>query len=103
MTGASRAVAKATRTQGNTTCFSRRMTTIKKQMKRHLGKKATRRIYTAMPWVGGVLALAVGTVVQKRGVRGALDDLRDIPSSVSGGTRRSSRVAEPDNDFVGSH
>jgi hypothetical protein len=78
--------------------------TLKKQMKRHLGKKATRRIYAAMPWVGGAVALAAGVLLQKRGVRGVLEDVRDIPSSVSGKpTRSSSYATERDTDLVGSH
>lgn len=32
--------------------------TLKKHLKQHLGRKATRRIYKTMPWVGGVIALA---------------------------------------------
>lgn len=31
---------------------------IKKQLKHYVGRKNTRRIYKAMPWVGGALALA---------------------------------------------
>jgi hypothetical protein len=43
---------------------------IKKQLKRHVGKKATRRIYKAMPWVGGAIALAVGGSIASRRTTG---------------------------------
>lgn len=78
---------------------------LKKQMKRHLGKKATRRIYAAMPWVGGVAALAAAAAFQKGGVRGAINSARDIPSAVNDGVRRfTSSVSErdQDRDLVGS-
>ena len=74
---------------------------LKKQMKRHLGKKATRRIYAAFPWVGGALALAAGVIVQKRGLRPVLDDVRDLPSSLGEKVRHaSSYVADRDRDLV---
>jgi hypothetical protein len=76
--------------------------TLKKQMRRHFGKKAARRIYSAMPWVGGGLALAVGTVLKRRSVRGAVEHVRDMDSSITDEVKRSA-AAEPDNDLVGSH
>ena len=42
------------------------MTTLKKQLKRHLGKRTTKRIYAAMPWVGGLVALAASATLSKR-------------------------------------
>ena len=32
--------------------------TMKKKLKHYVGRKTTRRIYQAMPWVGGLVALA---------------------------------------------
>jgi hypothetical protein len=55
---------------------------IKKQLKRHVGKKATRRIYKAIPWVGGAIALAVGSSIASRGVQRTADDLRELAGSV---------------------
>ena len=76
--------------------------TIKKQLKRHLGKKATRRIYAIMPWAGTALAFAVGAVLQKRGVQGVLDDVRDIPSSIRETANRPPfSEAERSRDLVG--
>ena len=41
--------------------------TIKKQLRQYVGRKNTRRIYQAMPWVGGALALAaLNTTVGRR-------------------------------------
>jgi hypothetical protein len=78
--------------------------TLKKQMKRYLGKKAARRVYAAMPWVGGVLAIAAGRALHKRGVRRVLDDVREIPTAVGSRIKRStSKATEPDNELVGSH
>ena len=44
----------------NGACFGERMS-LKKQMKRRFGKKATQRGYAAIPWVGGGLALMIGS------------------------------------------
>ena len=69
--------------------------TLKKQMKRNLGKRTTRQIYSAMPWVGGMLALAAATLVRKRGVRGAVEELRDVLYSVRANAKRpASQAAE---------
>ena len=78
---------------------------IKKQMKRHLGKKATRRIYAAMPWVGGVAALAAAAAFQKRGVRGTINAAPDIPSAVNDRIQRHTTSVsdrDRDGDLVGS-
>jgi hypothetical protein len=68
--------------------------TLKKQLKRQLGKKATRRIYAVMPWVGGALALGASAYLERRGLRGALDDLRQLPSSVNSAVKRAASDAE---------
>ena len=57
--------------------------TIKKQLKQHIGKKATRRLYGALPWVGGALALAVGAAVRRKRVRGAVQGMRPVGSSLA--------------------
>ena len=57
--------------------------TIKKQLKQHIGKKATRRVYGALPWVGGALALAVGAAVRRKGVRGVVQGMRELGSSLT--------------------
>jgi hypothetical protein len=63
--------------------------TLKKQLKQTLGKKATRRVYAAAPWVGGALAVAAGVVVQRRGVRRVVEDIRDLSSTVEDRARES--------------
>ena len=73
--------------------------TIKKQLKRHLGKAATKRIYASAPWIGGVAALAAGVMLQRRGVRGVIDDVRN---AASGGGADSPAQDPYDRDFVGS-
>jgi hypothetical protein len=56
---------------------------IKKQLKQHIGKKATRRLYGALPWVGGVLALAAGAALRRKGARGPGQGMRDLKSSLT--------------------
>lgn len=76
---------------------------LKKQMKRQFGKKATRRIYAAMPWVGGAAALAAAAVLQRGGVRGAMNAMRDIPSTVNDAIQRhTTSERDSDRDLVGS-
>ena len=54
--------------------------TIKKQLRQVLGKKATRRMYKAAPWVGGAIALAsVGGAMRRRSV-GIADMVRNDPA-----------------------
>lgn len=51
--------------------------TIKKQLRQIIGKKATRRVYKAAPWVGGAIALAsVGGAIRRKSV-GIPDTVRD--------------------------
>ena len=78
--------------------------TLKKQLRRHLGKKTTKRLYSSLPWVGGAVALAAGLLVERRGVRGAVQDVRDLSSSVRNRARGTSgETSAPDKDFVGTH
>ena len=72
--------------------------TLRKHIKRHLGKKATKRVYATMPWLGGVVALAAGIALRKRGGR---DGLRDMPSSIGASRERSPHTTERENDLVG--
>ena len=77
---------------------------LKKQLKRHLGKKTTRRIYAAMPWVGGALAFAASTYLERRGVRGAVNDLREATSSVNAKVKRAAAdVERRGQDLVDAH
>ena len=46
--------------------------TMKKRMKHVIGKKATRRLYNAAPWVGAALAIGAGTMLSRSG---ALDSI----------------------------
>ena len=73
---------------------------LKTQMKRQFGKKATRRIYAAMPWVGGGLALVVANVI-KRNTRRAFHEQDGRKASDSGEMNRStSQAREVDRDLV---
>ena len=84
----------------NAACLGIGMT-LKKQMKRHLGKKATRRIYLSAPWLGTALAVAAGVALRRRGVRGALDDIRGfLPAQRS--ETSASVDSKGERDLVGS-
>ena len=45
---------------------------LKKQMKNTIGKRATRRVYTAAPWVGAALAIGAGTLMTRNGTVGSV-------------------------------
>ena len=78
--------------------------TLKKQMKRYLGKKATRRVYDAAPYAGGVLALAVGAALTRRGVSGLIKDARSLESSIKDRVRLAkSNRPHHKNELVGDH
>jgi hypothetical protein len=56
--------------------------TIKKQLKHVIGKRATRRLYHAAPWVGGLMAVAtVGSALRRRPLSLAAD--RGVPTRKS--------------------
>ena len=41
------------------------------QLKRYATRRATKRLYRAMPWVGGIVALAtVGAAIRRKGLWG---------------------------------
>ena len=44
---------------------------LKKQMRNVIGKRATRRIFAAAPWVGAALAVGAGTVMSRNGTLNA--------------------------------
>ena len=84
-------------------CFYGCMT-LKKQMKRYLGKKITRRVYNAAPMAGGLLALAVGAALGRRGVRGLMNDARNLESSIEDRIRTARNHARHhENELVGDH
>ena len=78
--------------------------TLKKQMKRYLGKKNTRRVYSAAPMAGGLLAFAVGAAIVRGGVGGLMKDARNLASS-SQDRIRAARIhrRHPENELVGDH
>jgi hypothetical protein len=94
---------------------------ISTQLSQYAGRRITRRLMRSMPWIGGVLALAmVGSAIRRKGVLGgtvdtALDFIpfvggmknlaeaargRDfIPSRIPAGARAISAAARPDGRF----
>jgi hypothetical protein len=90
----------ATGLEWNTACFVERMT-LKKQMKRRLGKKATRRIFAVMPWIGGALAVAAGAVLRKQGIPKTMEGVRGMPAFSKARGAPSAGV-DRDNELVGS-
>jgi hypothetical protein len=60
--------------------------TMRKQLGQYVGRKATRRLYRAMPWVGGIVALAtLGTAIRRKGLfGGTLDTALDFIPFVGG-------------------
>jgi hypothetical protein len=59
---------------------------ITNRITRYAGHRMTRRLYRAVPWVGGVIALATigGTIRRKGLVRGTLDAALDFTPYVGG-------------------
>jgi hypothetical protein len=60
--------------------------TMKQQLKQYIGRRATKRLYRAMPWIGGVVALAtLGATVRRKGLlRGTADTVLDFIPWVGG-------------------
>ncbi len=56
------------------------------QLKQYAGRRITRRIYRAMPWVGGVIALAtLGRAIRRKGwLGGSVDTALDFIPFVGG-------------------
>jgi hypothetical protein len=75
--------------------------TLKKQMKRHLGKKTTKRIYTAMPWVGGALAVAAAAVWQNGGLRSLREEVSGSRPTRRENAPTSTRPFEHEEPLVG--
>jgi hypothetical protein len=45
--------------------------TMKQQLKQYIGRRATKRLYRAMPWIGGAVALAtLGAAIRRKGLLG---------------------------------
>jgi hypothetical protein len=56
--------------------------TLKKQLKNTIGRKATRRLYKAAPWVGAAVALGVGGAVSRSGsLEGVKEKARGVMPS----------------------
>jgi hypothetical protein len=74
--------------------------TMKQQLKQYIGRRATKRLYRAMPWIGGVVALAtVGATVRRKGLlRGTADTVLDFIPWV-GGAKNLAEVARG-RDFI---
>ena len=46
-----------------------------KQLRQYAGRRATRRLYRALPWIGGLVALAtLGSAVRRKGLLGGAAD-----------------------------
>jgi hypothetical protein len=56
------------------------MAMITRKLTQYTSRRLTRRAYRALPWIGGVLALAtVGGAIKRKGlVRGTLDTALDM-------------------------
>jgi hypothetical protein len=59
---------------------------ITRQLKQYAGRRVTRRVYRAMPWVGGVIALVtLGGAIRRKGwFGGTLDTALDFIPFVGG-------------------
>ena len=60
--------------------------TITRQLSQYAGRRVTRRLIKAMPWVGGVVALAMlGSSIRRKGfVGGSVDTALDMIPLVGG-------------------
>ena len=60
--------------------------TITRQLSQYAGRRVTRRLIKAMPWVGGVVALAMlGSSIRRKGfLRGSVDTALDMIPFVGG-------------------
>ena len=44
---------------------------VNQQLKQYAARRATKRLYRAMPWIGGILALAtLGSAIRRKGLFG---------------------------------
>lgn len=60
--------------------------TVTRQLRQYAGRRATRRLFRAMPWLGAVVALAtVGAAIRRKGwLGGTLDTALDFIPYVGG-------------------
>ena len=70
------------------------------QLKRYATRRATKRLYRAMPWVGGIVALATfGAAIRRKGLLGgAVNTVLDFIPFV-GGAKNLAEVARG-RDFI---
>lgn len=59
---------------------------VTKQLRQYATRRATKRLYRAMPWIGGVLAIAtIGAAVRRKGLLGGtMDTVLDFIPYVGG-------------------
>ena len=70
------------------------------QLKRYATRRATKRLYRAMPWVGGIVALATfGAAIRRKGLLGGtVNTVLDFLPFV-GGAKNLAEVARG-RDFI---
>jgi hypothetical protein len=73
---------------------------VTKQLRQYATRRATKRLYRAMPWIGGVLAIAtIGAAVRRKGLLGGtMDTVLDFIPYV-GGAKNLAEVARG-RDFI---
>jgi hypothetical protein len=59
---------------------------VSQQLKQYAARRATKRLYRAVPWIGGIVALAtVGAAIRRKGViRGTINTVLDFIPWVGG-------------------
>lgn len=74
--------------------------TMTRQLGQYAGRKVTRRLMRAVPWVGGLLALAtLGSAIRRKGfLGGALDTALDMVPFV--GSAKNLAEAGRGRDFI---
>ena len=67
-------------------CMSETRRQVTRQLKQYAGRKMTRRLTRAMPWLGGVVALlTVGAAIRRKGfLGGTVDTALDMIPFVGG-------------------
>jgi hypothetical protein len=71
-----------------------------RQLRQYATRRVTKRLYRAMPWIGGVLAIAtVGAAIRRKGLLGGtMDTVLDFIPYV-GGAKNLAEVARG-RDFI---
>jgi hypothetical protein len=59
---------------------------VTKQLRQYATRRATRRLYRAMPWIGGIVAVAtLGAAIRRKGlIGGTVDTVLDFIPFVGG-------------------